>query len=271
MRYSFLIGNKVMKMDEDLSAIHTDATQALPHWLNSVVGQYVQAQEQVLYDQAVVDLFGFNALQMGCFGTNLLRNSRIANRYIASDRVEESCDLYCSDEFLPFPEMSLDVLLLPHRLEFSARPHQTLREAARVMMPEGYLLISGFNPLSSWGLWSAFKRHCSHHKSDPWQGKWIGLARLKDWLALLGFEVVSVSMCCHVPPFESTTWHQRFSWTDKRNYMPKLGGVYFIVAKKRVVSMTPIKPKWKTRLGTGVIVNRQPSRKSQPTASRKVK
>ncbi|MDI1298202.1 methyltransferase domain-containing protein [Methylotenera sp.] len=232
-----------------MSIAHCSNQQQLQAWLASTAGQYLQAKEQVLYDKAVVDLFGFNALQMGCAQMELLQNSRIPNRFVASEFASTTTknQLSCSDDFLPFADMSIDLLLLPHRLEFSERPHQTLREAARVMMPEGHLVISGFNQLSLWGATAGFKKAISNHLSYPWNGKFIGLARLKDWLALLGFEVVSVEMCCHIPPFEQPSWHKRFSFFDKvsSRRCAMLGGVYFIVAKKRVVGMTPIKPNWK--------------------------
>ncbi len=222
-------------------------------WLNSSLGRYLQLEEQELYDQAVVDLFGFNALQIGCLQMDLLRSSRIAHRYSSTEyaNAPEFPHLYCCDDFLPIADASLDLLILPHRLEFSERPHQTLREAGRVMMPEGHLLISGFNPLSLWGM-ALFLRNLLHSndaaaKTFPWNGSFIGLGRLKDWLALLGFEVVSVQMCCHIPPFEQESWHRRFGFMDKlgAKWLSAIGGVYFIVAKKRVVGMTPLKPSWK--------------------------
>lgn len=223
-------------------------------WLDSALGLYLQHAEQTLYDQAVVDLFGFNAVQMGCVQMDLLRNSRIAHRYQSSEFAMETQHhhLCCDDDFLPFEDTSLDLLLLPHRLEFSERPHQTLREAERVMMPDGHLLISGFNPFSTWGatlgLKNLFASQNTHFRTFPWNGKFIGLPRLRDWLALLGFEVVAVEMCCHIPPFEQEAWHKRFGFMEKlgANWLPVMGGVYFIVAKKRVVGMTPLKPNWKS-------------------------
>lgn len=229
-----------------------DSYKAQQQWLNSALGQYLQQEEQVLYDQAVVDMFGFNALQMGCLQMDLLRNSRIPSRYKSTESTTESApDLCCSDDFLPLADMSLDLLLLPHRLEFSERPHQTLREAERVMMPEGHLLISGFNPFSFWGVVLGFKNLIFNkktcQKTYPWNGKFIGLNRLKDWLALMGFEVMSAEMCCHIPPFEQEMWHKRFGFMNKlgSRWLPVMGGVYFIVAKKRVVGMTPLKLDWK--------------------------
>lgn len=234
-------------------------------WFNSTTGQYLQAKEQALYDQAVVDLFGFNALQMGDLPLDLLRNSRIPNRYQSSrfDITTPANDLVCEDDFLPFADMSLDLLLLPHRLEFSERPHQVLREAARVMMPEGHLLISGFNSISTWGAKAGAKKILTNQNEFPWNGQFIALTRMKDWLALLGFEVIFVKMTCHLPPFEQASWQKRCAFVDKigEKCFAMLGGVYFIVAKKRVVGMTSIKPNWKKPVLT-------PSLISRPTSSR---
>lgn len=238
-----------------------------PDWFNSAAGQYLLEKEQVLFDNAVFDLFGFNALQMGGLQGNFLQNSRIPNQFLASHLSGSPLNhhLCCQDDFLPFAEMSLDVLLLPHRLEFSERPHQTLREAARVLVHDGHLLISGFNPMSAWGL-TAILRKTSKTPSYPWNGQFIGLTRLKDWLTLLGFEVISVQMACYVPPFEQTAWQQRFSGMDKlgaRCFTP-LGGIYFIIAKKRIVGMTPIKPNWKVApLKAGLAARRPKSQSTQ--------
>jgi len=242
-------------------------------WFDSTLGHYLQQEEQPLYDQAVVDLFGFNALQMGCPQMDLLRNSRVAYRYVSSDFADAAArvDLQCCDDFLPIADTSLDLLLLPHRLEFSERPHQTLREAERVMIPEGHLLISGFNPLSLWGFALGLKNIVSGRcctRTYPWNSRFIGLARLKDWLTLLGFEVLSVETCCHIPPFEQETWRQRFRFMHKlgNRWLPFMGGVYFIVAKKRVAGMTPLKPNWKkSPLQPGLAVRptqRKPSQNS---------
>ena len=243
-------------------------------WFNSTAGQYLQLKEQALYDKAVFDLFGFNAVQMGCLQMDLLRNSRIPNRYKASEYVETpfKSHLSCCDDFLPFAENSLDLLLLPHCLEFSERPHQTLREAARVMMPEGHLIISGFNPLSTWGLTTKFNKIISKEQSYPWNGKFIGLTRLKDWLALMGFEILSVDMCCHIPPFDQSSWQKHTVFMDKigGSFLGMLGGVYFIVAKKRVVGMTLLKPVWKTSpLSSTLIVSPTQSKPAQSKPAQK--
>lgn len=234
-------------------------------WLNTICGQYLLAKEHTLFDHAVVDLFGFNALQIGELPVDLLKNSRIPNHFQCSpQKIGLDKNLYCEDDFLPFADLSLDLVVLPHRLEYSPRPHQVLREVARVMMPEGHLLLSGFNPHSTWGLKAALKKRVLGRKKlpctklHPWEGQFISLTRMKDWLALLGFEVISVTMCCHVPPFEHEGWQKRCGFLDKigEEWCSVLGGVYFILAKKRAPGMTTIKPVWKKQLLTPALIIR---------------
>lgn len=193
-----------------------------------------------MYDGTVADLFGFNALQLGMPQVDMLRNCRIPYRCLAAAAGEVT--LRCTPTQLPLAAHSVDLLALPHVLEFSENPHDTLREAERVLMPEGHLVLSGFNPLSLWGARRLLERHAEY----PWQGEFIPLPRLKDWLALLGLEVVGGRMGCYAPPWRNTSWLQRCRWMDQagNRWWPMLGGVYFLVAKKRVTGMRVIRPSW---------------------------
>ena len=60
--------------------------------------------------------------------------------------------------------------------------------------------------------------------------------RLRDWLQLLGFEVQCQRFAGWTPTWRSERWVQRWSWLDAvgRRWCPVLGGVYLIVATKRV-------------------------------------
>lgn len=209
-------------------------------WLASPLGAYVLNAEQQLFDTAVVDLFGFNAVQLGLTQVDLLKSSRIPFKYTAD---EKKGNVLCSSRHLPFQEGSVDLLLMPHTLDISDAPHASLREAERVLVPEGHLILTGFHAWSAWGL----KRVLAGRQGYPWQSHFIGLLRLRDWLELLGFEVVEIKMACHTLPINNLKWLQRLSWLDTlgRRCWPMAGGVYCIVAKKRVVGMRVIKPKWK--------------------------
>lgn len=209
-------------------------------WLTSPLGRYLLVQELRLYDQTVPDLFGFNALQVGMPQVDLLRDSRIPYRVRAATWGD--VPLRCDSTQLPIASQSVDLLLMPHLLEYSVNPHDTLREAERILVPEGHLILSGFNPISLWGLRRLFARR----KGYPWSGKFLSLPRVKDWLALLGLEVVGGRMACYAPPFSRDTWlgHCRFMDSAGDRWWPLLGGVYFLVARKRVVGMRLIRPNW---------------------------
>ena len=95
-------------------------------WLQGELGAYLQAQEQAVFDQVVTDLFGFNAVQIGMLEMDLLRNCRIP--FVFRTGLAQG-SVYSAPEFLPIRENCIDLLLLPHALEFSQNPHQVLREA----------------------------------------------------------------------------------------------------------------------------------------------
>ena len=210
-------------------------------WFETPLGQYSLQREQAYYDQVVANIFGFNALQLGLLDHDFLRASRIPTRLMAGMGAEVA--LRAEPEQLPLAGQSIDLLLLPHVLEFSAHPHQILREAERVLMPEGNLIISGFNPFSLWGLWRLLPYN---RRAYPWRGRFISLPRLKDWLALLGFEVVGGRMCCYRPPFQQEQLLGKFQFMEDAGdrWWALAGGVYFIQAKKKVQGMRLIMPGW---------------------------
>jgi len=120
-------------------------------WLSSSeLGCYLLEREQAYFDRAVADVFGFHAVQLGLPEVDFLR----ANRIPWQCRVADSgpAQILCDPEQLPFESRSLDLLVMPHVLDFTTVPHQVLREAERVLMPEGRLILTGFNPVSLWGV-----------------------------------------------------------------------------------------------------------------------
>ncbi|MES2499193.1 MAG: class I SAM-dependent methyltransferase [Pseudomonadota bacterium] len=228
------------------------------NWLSSTLGQYLLSREQAMYDKNVGDIFGFNALQLGMPQMDVLKNSRIPHLMHVGNSVGE---VLCESDYLPFAESCIDLVCLPHVLEFSENPHQTLREVERVLVPEGHLILTGFNPISAWGL----KYALSQDEHYPWSGQFFTLSRIKDWLALLGLEFVSGEMHCYEPPVNNQKWLNRFAFMDNLGdkWWPMMGGVYFILAKKRVVNMTLLKPNWKKNpLKSRLAVT--PSQKTKP-------
>lgn len=215
----------------------------LTAWLSSPQGQHLLNWEHAAVDAAVSDIFGFNAVQIGFSQCDFLHANRIPLR----QRLDTFGSPDCLAEFtaLPLATQSTDLIVLPHALEFHADPHQILREIERVLIPEGHLIILGFNPVSLWGA------HRRMHKTHqfPWQGDYLGVLRLRDWLKLLGFEVDRSIYGAYAPPLEEDKWIKRWQFMENAGarWWPFAGGVYLLHAIKRVHSMRLITPKWHTQ------------------------
>ena len=228
-------------------------------WLASPAGQYLLAWEQARIDLEVTDIFGFHALQVGLPQIDALRANRMPHRWQCDDvpglfastsgawaepTAPSRPHLVCQPEALPFDELSLDLVVLPHTLELAADPHATLAEVDRVLRPEGRVVIVGFNPASLWALREQVARLRPSHASRrqafmPPTGEIIGYRRLRDWLRLLSFEVEGGRFGCYRPPLISQRWLERFDWMDTwgDRWWPVFGAVYCCVAVKRVRGM----------------------------------
>jgi SAM-dependent methyltransferase len=196
-------------------------------------------------------LYGAVAVQLGHVGGRDLMDACLApKRYVVDLPPFETPSLtsavYAEVDALPFDTRSVDLALLPHTLEFAADPHQVLREVQRVLTPQGYVVLFGFNPVSLWGLWRVGLKHRGRM---PWCGHFIQLLRVKDWLKLLGFELVHGKMLYYRPPLSNEALMDRLYFLDKigDRWWPMAGAVYFVVAQKRVLAMTPLRPKWRAR------------------------
>ncbi|MDO9400688.1 MAG: methyltransferase domain-containing protein [Polaromonas sp.] len=250
-------------------------------WFKTPPGEYLLAWERERFDQAVADMFGYHALQLGLPELDALRGNRMPHKWLAlqggvdaglsgnlpspaaNDDVTRASAtssprvaLLTDSAALPFPESSLDLVLLPHTLELSRDPHATLREVERVLVPEGRVVISGLNPASLWGLRQRrahFYRRLGYGKPFlPEAGEFIGYWRLRDWLRLLSFEVESGQFGCYRPAVSSRVSLERFPWMDKmgERWWPIFGALYFLVAVKRVRGMRLLESNWKAQKAT---------------------
>ena len=212
-------------------------------WFKSPLGQYLLNLEYGYINPVIMDTFGFYAIQMGNFDIDFLDHSRIPNKFSLNSN---HADLMASNEALPFEEASVDLIITPHILEQMAEPYELLKEIHRVLMPEGRLIISGFNPMSLWGI----KRLLSFDIDYPWNTKFIPLSKIKEWLPIIGLEMVEGKMGCYVPPIQQSSWLKKLHTMEKLGdrWWPMLGGFYFLVIQKRVHGMTPIRPLWKKKL-----------------------
>ena len=226
---------------------------ALGPWLETPPGNYVRAWEQARLDVLTADIFGFNALQVGLPQVNALQANRMPNKWLSDTHLAPRqqpgypMPVVVHDfSELPFASQSLDLVVLPHVLEFASEPHQVLREVERVLIPEGQLIVCGFNPASLWGLRQVAGRLSGAHFL-PLDGEFISLPRLKDWLKLLNMEVNRGHFGCYAPPCISEKWLQRFDFMENAGdrWWPYFGAIYMVQAIKRVKGMRLIGPAWR--------------------------
>lgn len=222
------------------------AVQGFSDWLTTPQGRYVLDWEQRKHDQLVADIFGFNALQIGLPAVDYLRANRMPFRFFCDDR-NDGVAVRAAPHHLPFAGNSLDLVVLPHVLEFDDNPHQILREAERVLVPEGSVIVTGFNPYSLWGARRSLARRPA---LPPWRGRAIGVPRLRDWFALLGMETRAGAFGCYAPAVKQEKWLRRWRFMELAGdrWWPVAGAVYVIQAIKRQHGMRMITPARKMRL-----------------------
>jgi SAM-dependent methyltransferase len=238
----------------------------LGDWLTTPAGRCLLDWEQSHLDRAVADLFGFHALQMGLPEMDALRTNRMPHRWVACASLSvpdllpapappedapstmsapTAMSLHCLPEALPFPDQSLDLVVMPHTLELAQDAHQALAEVSRVLRPEGRVVMVGLNPASMWAMRQRAGRLSqslgwrSQPLFLPRAGEFIGFWRLRDWLKLLSFEVEFARFGCYRPPFRAQHWLDRSAWLEPvgERWWPVLGSVYMLQAVKRVRGM----------------------------------
>ena len=228
-----------------------DLRRRLCGWFGEPLGRSLQAIESHRLREVWPRLYGTTALQLGCIGSMDLLDCCMAPTRIIFDLPETAAVRAPTmvagvPEALPFDARSIDLVLLPHTLEFCADPHQVLREVERVLTPEGYAVILGFNPFSLWGAWRLFARR---GERIPWCGRFLQLPRIKDWLKLLDLELTRGRMLYYRPPLRNQAIMDRLYFLDKigDRWWPMAGAVYLLVARKRVAGMIPLRPAWRKR------------------------
>ncbi|MCP4289786.1 MAG: methyltransferase domain-containing protein [Gammaproteobacteria bacterium] len=193
--------------------------------------------------------FGYYLLQVGSIGGEMpeLAPERLrAQVMVTPERPVGDSQRWIrgGPDCLPIASDSVDVVVLLHTLDFFPDPHQTLREVDRVLIPEGRLIIVGFNPWSLWGLRRLFRGRVNR---SPWNGRFISIHRMHDWLSLLGFKIESTQPLMFRPPLRQRVLMERLDLLERsgRRWWPALSGVYVVEAVKRVSTLTPVKPQWK--------------------------
>ena len=218
-----------------------DRDAALASWTQATLGRALVRAESELLGEALEDVFGWELLQVGTWGGDreLLAGARTRRQTIVDTR---NCfggiDVIGRPSQLPVNSDSIDAVLLPHTLEFAADPYAIVREADRVLVGEGQLIVLGFRPWSLWGL----RARASRIGFPPGMRRVLSERRLRDWLVLLGYEVVATRHYLFCSP-----WSEPREGTGpilRRGLVhPLPAGAYLLKARKRVYTLTPIRPR----------------------------
>jgi SAM-dependent methyltransferase len=232
-------------------AISTSDKQ-LNAWLQRRAGRALARMELVGLREELSPLAGRQFVHVGAvFGASdpfadcgeFLQRARVVSS--TADGVQaNSPAVLGSAEELPFQSDSVNALVLPHSLELADDPHKVIREAHRVLAPEGHLVLSGFNP---WGL-AGIAKLMMPRRAPPWDRRWLGAGRVRDWMALLGFQPVSARQSWlrktgRVLGYSEDDAHL-FSGQSVGSFA---AGVYVLAARKKVIWMRPIVSRWRVR------------------------
>jgi SAM-dependent methyltransferase len=210
-------------------------------WLATPLGRTVLELEGLLLADVLADVFGFEMIQIGRWGeaAQLSEAARTQHHWWVAPDARGKGAIRAHYDALPVASGSVEAVLLPHTLEIAPNPHDLLREVERVLRGEGHLVICGFNPLGPWGL-----RHLlGRRRFPPPVDRLLAEGRIRDWLRLLGFEVVEARRYLFAPPWARRVPDDGSSWLERRGpeLLSPLAGAYVLKSRKRVRTMTPIR------------------------------
>ena len=226
----------------------TDRDAALTAWWAGPLGRALLAAESELLGEALEDVFGWELLQIGAWGgaRELLAGSRTRRQTIvAAPGFPSGADIIGRPSQLPVSSDSVDAVLLPHTLEFASDPYAIVREVDRVLVGEGQLLVLGFRPWSSWGI----RARASRSGFPPGLRRVLPERRVRDWLVLLGYEVVASRRYLYCSPWSSGPAPGAGTGRilNRGITYPLPGSAYLLKARKRVYTLTPVRPRFREK------------------------
>ena len=218
-------------------------------WFDTKNGQRLLNAEEAILSDFLEDKFGYFSLQTHTLGRNLLKQTRM-NHHIMMEGPDRN--IVCSSMHLPFEKDSIDLIISQHQLEKIGNIQALFSEFFRVIIPGGRVVILSFNPFSFAGL----RNLTCFDNFSPWNQKFISLSAAQKILKEEGFTVEEGRMVDYQPLFsDNASAHKVFEDVGAR-WLPLFGNVYFIVARKDVVGVTPLRPKWNKMKHDKVVPNK---------------
>lgn len=228
-------------------------------FLNTSPGILLKEWEKERFDALVSDAFGFDALQVGGIEIDALEANRIPNKWRLFEKTP--LEMECTEgsfvqglsEELPFDSDSMDLVVLPHTIDMSREPQKVLREAVRVLRPEGRIVCASFNSMGAWWMKQKFVA-LGLPPYLPSQVVPVPLHQMKDWMQLLGLEIDSGFFGVYQPAFRRLSRLRRWSWINKAGdrWAPQFSNLVVLSAVKRVGRPTQLENKALDKLAEAI-------------------
>ena len=221
-----------------------DAQQSLAQWYATGLGQSILNDLESRLSICLRDVFGYQGLLIGNLQPDriLLQNAGL-HRKLTLDAPGREASINADALQLPIASDTMKLVVLWHTLDFCDNPHQALREADRVLMEDGQLIVIGFNPVSAFGL-----RHLltGWRRKSPWYGRFYSRWRLKDWLSVLDYGIMHSEASFIRPPINSERLLRRLKGLERlQPWFGGLGGIYIVQARKQTIPMTLSRRQWR--------------------------
>lgn len=212
--------------------------QAMPH------SEALKAVYEQQLSPIMQQCFGYHLIKLGGLSHSLtLPGCPIKHQVCHAYQESSSGGVVALPTDLPYREKSVDAVLMTHVLDYSADPHQVLREVDHCLIPNGQLIIVGFNPYSAAGIarWLPIKKDSALHRA-----RFFSRSRVIDWLSLMGYQVTLEKRFLFSEMLYSKDLNKTRKWqTNAQKYLSFFASVYVIVGKKREYPLSLIKPSWK--------------------------
>jgi SAM-dependent methyltransferase len=213
-------------------------------WLRSLPGQDLCRRESDYLEMVSSRLYGRFLLYFGGICGELPEFHGFRKVIRLGCNLAPEVGLVVEPQRLSIATASVNAVYLSHVLEFAKDPHSLLRDVDRVLIPGGRLLLALFNP---WGLYGVRRLLYRRGAVYPWSGEFLGLHRVVDWMRLLGFEVEDIGHLVYRPPVQNPMLYHRLGGLESlgRRLWPKACGVNMVLAVKREVPLSLLRPQWR--------------------------
>ena len=152
------------------------------HWAELPKGEYYREALEKELKPWFAKMYGFHLLKIGNLSAEINTEACAISHQVNVSLAGNPMQVRADPLHLPFAEKSVDACLLAHTLPWCSDPHRLLREADRVLIDDGWMILTGFNPVSLMGL---RKLVPVLRKGTPYNSRMFTLMRQLDWLALL--------------------------------------------------------------------------------------